>query len=178
MRKNNELLKVALAVSLTAMSVVIDVLLKYVININSFGLPFYAIPIIIGSVMLGPIYGVMMALVGDALGVLFAGYAYQPLYALAAVGWGGIPGLFMFRKYSAVKLVFAVLVAYIFASLSNTFANYFYWGQETTMATLAARLLLLPVNSAVIFIISHVLYVRLSHIAPEYMMIKRANNTQ
>jgi len=176
MRKNKELLKLLLAVALTAISVVIDVLFKYVVPIETFGMPFYAIPLVLGSIILGPVYGVMMALVGDAIGVVISGYSYLPLYALAAISWGLIPGIIN-RKYGFVKLIFSVLLAYLFANLSNTLANYVYFGQVTALATLAIRLLLIVPNSIIIILVTHLLYKRLYMIYPEYLMIQKANDT-
>ncbi len=177
MRKNRKLLKLLLAVSLTAMSVVIDVLCKLYITSDTFNLPYYAIPLILGSIMLGSGYGMMMALVGDALGVVLGGLTYMPLYSLAAVSWGAIPGLIS-RKYSLTKVAFAIVLAYIFANLSNTFANYFYWGSTVAMTTLLLRIATIPLNSILLIVVTHILYKRLYVIFPEYMMIRKVNNAQ
>jgi ECF transporter S component (folate family) len=178
MKKMNELQKLLLAVALTSISVVIDVLIKFVIPIETFGLPFYAIPIVIGSIVLGPIYGVMMALVGDTLGVLMSGYGYLALYALSAVSWGVVPGLIVRKKYHLLKLAIAVLLAYVLASLSNTFANFYYFGQTTAIATLFIRIALIIPNSIVIILMTHFLYLRLHMIYPNYLTIGKLNNTQ
>jgi ECF transporter S component (folate family) len=177
MKKMNDLQKLLLAVSLTSISVVIDVLIKYVIPVETFGLPFYAIPIVIGSIVLGPIYGVMMALVGDALGVLMSGYGYLFLYSLAAISWGLVPRLIVRNKYRIVRLAIGVLIAYLFASLSNTFANFYYFGQTTAIATLFIRLALIIPNSIVIIVLTHFLYQRLYVIFPTYLAIGQLDNT-
>ncbi|QWB95835.1 ECF transporter S component [Mycoplasmatota bacterium] len=177
MKKMNELQKLLLAVSLTSISVVIDVLIKYVIPIETFGLPFYAIPIVIGSIVLGPIYGVMMALIGDSLGVMMSGYGYLFLYSLAAVSWGVIPSLIVRNKYHFIKLAVGVFIAYICASLSNTFANFYYFGEVTAYATLFIRLALIIPNSVVIILMVHFLYQRLYAIFPTYLAIGQLDNT-
>lgn len=178
MRKEKLLLKVLFAVALTSISVVIDAFFKYALNISNFGLPFYAIPLIMGSVMLGPIYGGVIALIGDAIGVLLTGYTYLPLYAIAALSWGIVPGIMMYKKYSVMKLGFSILGAYVIASLANTFANYYYFGYQTTLVTLGIRLALLPFNSVIIFIITKDLYKRLETIFPKYILKSNLKNTQ
>ncbi len=172
MRKNSLLFKVLIAVSLTAMSVVIDSFFKYILHIANFGLPFYAIPLIIGSIILGPVFGGLMALVGDTLGVLMTGDTYLPLFAIAALAWGVIPGLIIGNKYSVAKLSVSVFVSYLVASLANSFALYIYFGINTTLITLGLRLALLPFNAFIIIYITKDLYHRLQVIIPEYLIIK------
>ena len=59
MKNNLQIQRLALA-SLTAISVVIDAFFKVMLNLQNFGLPFYAIPIVIGGIILGPLYGGIM----------------------------------------------------------------------------------------------------------------------
>ena len=178
MKKHDLLVRVLFAVSLTAISVVIDVFFKFVLNISNFGLPFYAIPLVIGSMMLGPIFGGAMALIADGLGVLMSGYVYLPLFTIAALAWGIIPGLIIRKKYNVVKLSIAVLISYLMASLANSFALYFYYGAGTTFLTLVLRLSLLPLNSVIILMITKDLYKRLEVIVPKHLMLQLMNNTQ
>lgn len=153
MNGNKQLQKLVLAASLTAVSVVIDVFFKYALSIPNFGLPFYAIPIILGSIILGPGYGLAMAVVGDAIGVVISSQVYLPLFVLAPVMWGLIPGLFLHKRYNPFKLAYVVPLTYLLASLSNTFALYIYFGIHTTIALLILRMTLIPFNSIIIFMI-------------------------
>ncbi|HRX45699.1 MAG TPA: ECF transporter S component, partial [Acholeplasmataceae bacterium] len=69
MKNNTQIQKLVLAASLTAVSVVIDAFFRIILNIQGFGLPFYAIPLIIGGIVLGPLYAGIMGFVGDAIGI-------------------------------------------------------------------------------------------------------------
>lgn len=173
MNQNIVLKKIILASSFTAMSVVIDVFFKSILNISNFGLPFYAIPIVLGSIILGPIYGIGIALIADAFGVMMSGYAYLPLYALAAVFWGLIPGLFNQGKISKAKLIVSIFVAYLFANMSNTFANYYYFGYGTALTTLAIRLSLLPFNAVIIYYVTYDVGIRLQTFIQKYQLINQ-----
>jgi ECF transporter S component (folate family) len=163
MKKSHiQIQKLALAAILAATSVVIDVFFKQLIGIQNFGVPFYAIPIVMGSIILGPHYGVLMSLASDAIGVTIAGQGYLISFALAPVMWGLIPGLFMYKRYSNYRLAYVVPLTYVFASLSNTLAMYIEFGRETTLATLAIRMIFIPLNSVLIFYIVKDMYQKLS----------------
>lgn len=153
MNGNKQLQKIVLAASLAAVSVVIDVFFKYALGIQNFGLPFYAVPIILGSIVLGPLYGVIMAVVGDGVGVMLANQGYLPMFVLAPVVWGLVPGLFLHKRYSAVKLAYVVPLTYFLASLSNTLALYIHFDVQTTLALLVLRMGLIPFNSVIIYMV-------------------------
>ncbi len=178
MRRKNELKKLMFAVALTAISVVIDVMFRYYVPIETFGLPFYAIPLVIGSIVLGPTYGVMMALIADALAVLIGPYSYLPIYALAAVSWGLIPSLIVGKNYSLVKMSIGVICAYLLANISNTFANFYYFGSATAMASLLIRMLLIGPFSIVIILLTHTVYQRMSKMYPNYRTLKKQIDAQ
>ncbi len=153
MNGNKQLQKIVLAASLAAVSVVIDVFFKYALGIQNFGLPFYAVPIIIGSIVLGPLYGVIMAIIGDGVGVVVANQGYLPMFVLAPMVWGFVPGLFLHKNYSKVKLAYVIPLTYLFASLSNTLALYIHFDMQTTVALLILRMGLIPFNSVILYIV-------------------------
>ena len=161
MKQNIILKKMILASSFTAISVIIDIFFKTILNIANFGLPFYAIPIVLGSMILGPFYGMGIGIISDAFGVFMSGYDYLPLYALAAVFWGLIPGLLNRGKVVKSKLIISIFLAYLFANLSNTLANYIYFGYQTALATMAIRLSLLPFNAVMIYMFTYDIYIKL-----------------
>jgi riboflavin transporter len=161
MNRSNQIHKLVLGSSLAAVSVVIDVFFKYALNIQNFGLPFYAVPIILGSIILGPVYGMAMAFVGDAIGVVVSNQGYLPMFVLAPIVWGVLPGLFLHKKYATNKLAYVIPFTYIIASLSNTLALFIHFGIETTLALLVLRMALIPFNSIVMFFVVRDLYHKL-----------------
>lgn len=170
MNQNIVLKKVILASSFTTMSVVIDVFFKSILNISNFGLPFYAIPIVLGSIILGPIYGIGIALIADAFGVMMSGYVYLPLYALAAIFWGLVPGLLIRGEVRKPRLIISIFLAYLFANMSNTFANYYYFGFGTALTTLALRLALLPFNAVIIYYVTYDVNIRLQTLITRFQL--------
>ncbi len=170
MNKQKELKRLALAAVLTAMSIAIDVFFKRVLGLHNFGVPFYAIPIVFGSILLGPIYGILMSLVGDAFGVLIAGFTYLPFFMIAPIMWGLIPGLLMRKKISHLgRLAIALFLTYILVSLSNTFAIYYYYGEASAMATLYVRISLIPFNTILMFFILKELNRKLLPVSTHFM---------
>jgi len=150
--KNSLLIKkVALASMLTALSVVIDVFFKYALAIQNFGLPFYAIPIVIGSIVLGPLYGTIMGFVGDAIGVAIASQGYLPMFVIAPMIWGFLPGFLLNKSYKLEKLAIVLFLTYILASISNTFAIFIHFGRATALLTIILRMSLIPFNTVIMF---------------------------
>ncbi|MDI6452902.1 folate family ECF transporter S component [Peloplasma aerotolerans] len=151
--KNKQIQKLVLAASLAAVSVVIDVFFAYALGIPNFGLPFYAIPIILGSIILGPMYGAIMGFVGDYIGVMLSPYGFLPLYVIGPIIWGFLPGLILHKRYSVIKLAWVVPLTYLFVNLSNTLAGIIHLGFETTIPLVVLRMALIPFNSVIIFIL-------------------------
>lgn len=161
MKNNLQIQRLALAASLTAISVVIDAFFKVMLNLQNFGLPFYAIPIVIGGIILGPLYGGIMGLVGDAIGIFMTGGTYLPFFVVAPILWGVLPGLFLHKKFSITKLAFIVLITYFLASATNTIAMLIYWPREATFAWFVLRMTLIPFNSIIIFMMVKDIYKKL-----------------
>ncbi len=161
MKGNIQIQKLALAATLTAASIVIDVFFKQLIGLQNFGVPFYAVPIIFGSIILGPLYGIIMSLASDGVGVMISGYGYLISFALAPLIWGLLPGVFLYKRYQPYRLAFVIPLTYLFASLANTLAMYIEFGRETTLATLILRMTFIPINSIIIFYTVKELYQRL-----------------
>lgn len=170
MNGNKQLQKIVLAASLAAVSVVIDVFFKHTLGIQNFGLPFYAVPIIIGSIVLGPLYGVIMAVVGDGVGVILANQGYLPMFVLAPIVWGLVPGLFLHKKYSKTKLAYIIPLTYLLASLSNTFALYIHFDRQTTLALLILRMGLIPFNSVIIYFVVKDVYQKLLPFSERFIL--------
>jgi len=170
MNGNKQLQKIVLAASLAAVSVIIDVFFKYALGIQNFGLPFYAIPIIMGSIILGPVYGVIMAFVGDGVGVILANQGYLPMFVLAPMVWGLIPGLFLHKKYSKVKLAYIIPLTYLLASLSNTLALYIHFDMQTTLALLILRMGLIPFNSVIMYMLTKDIFQKLLPFSERFIL--------
>lgn len=162
MKQNIVVQKMVLAASLASISIIIDVFFKYALNIANFGLPFYAIPIIFGSIILGPGYGVMIAIVGDAIGVVAANQTFLPFFVLGPIVWGLLPGLILHKNYQVKRLVWVVPLTYMLASLSNTLALMIHFDIQTTLSLLVIRMSLIPFNSIIIFFLVKDIHIKLN----------------
>lgn len=170
METNKELKRLALAAVFTAISISIDVFFKYALGLPNFGVPFYAIPIIFGSMLLGPVYGVLMSVIGDAVGVFLSGYGYLPLFVLAPIFWGLVPGLLMrHSQKNWARLAVMIFVTYVLATLANTYAIYDYYGLASAKATLYVRVGLIPFNTILMFFIIKELQVKLKPVSDKFI---------
>jgi riboflavin transporter len=162
MKKSKEIQKLVLASSLVAISIVIDIFFKQVLSFNNFGVPFYAIPIVFGSIILGPVYGLIMGYVSDLVGfIAFPNGVYAFVFALSAMVWGFVPGLFLYKKFDKAKLVIVVLFAHILATIGNTIGLLTFLPTETALASLTIRLTMIPINVVIISLLVFNLYQKL-----------------
>lgn len=153
----NPIQKLALGAILAALSVVLKLTLEMWIKIPGFGLPFYGIPLVLAGLYLGPLYGLIVAVVADTTFGIVQGYL--PLYVLSSIAWGVIPSLFKRRK-NVAYWVFMIMFTYIMATLGNTLANYVHLGIKVMMATLYYRLALIPLFAPLIAIFTKLIYER------------------
>lgn len=170
---NRSIKFLALAGILTALSVALDVLVKQVVPLLNFGLPYYAIPLIIGGIILGPVYGLMMGFVSDFIGFQLAPQGdYILLFALSAMAWGFFPGLLLKHKSNMIRILIVLLITHIFATLSNTGAMFIYGWGEYAMASLALRLWMLPVNVVLLSLVTYILNKRLAPVYESFLFQK------
>lgn len=196
MKQNIDLKKMILASFLAALSIAIDASIKAILGVQTFGLPFHNIPIIYASIVLGPIYGLGIAIIGDVLGLLLAGQIvyFAPWFMLAPIAWGLIPGLLLHKKYDRRKLIFVVGITHLIATVANTFGLLindlvqthgffdYSWKDGTVVATIITRLLrripsfflILP-NAFILSAITNRLYERLDPFTSEFETIKTEN---
>lgn len=150
--------KLALAGLFTALSIVLDIFFKQILPLDWVGFPYYALPIIVGSIVLGPILGGTMGLVSDIVGFfLFPLGSFNALFSLSAIMWGVIPGLLVKLKTNVWWLLLVIFITHVLATLSNSVALWILFSFEAAVATLPLRIMLLPVNALVLtFLVYHI----------------------
>ncbi len=165
---NKNLMKIILTTMFAAIAAAVSLFFVYVVpSDGTFGLPFYAIPLMIGSLLLGPKYGLVAGFLAD-LAIGFLGkYGYMPLYTISSLSWSFFAGLIK-NKYKALKLLIMTFVSYLIATLGNTLANYIYFGKKAALGTLPLRVISLFIFTPIITSAVHVLYLRLK---PNYETI-------
>lgn len=148
-----ELEKISLAAILVALSIVLDIAFKQITFINpAFGFPYYALPLVIGSLVLGPFYGGIMGVLSDLIGyyAVSTSFPYDPLFALSAALWGIIPYFIANYRSKYFKVGLAILITHLTATLINSIALLQWTSLETFYATLWLRIGLLPVNVVIL----------------------------
>ncbi len=127
MKKNllfKSLKELTLAAMLVAMSVVIGIFCKSVLNFGAglFRITFENIPIIIAGLLFGPIVGGVSGLASDLISYLLSGQVYPPnlIVTLGAVMIGVISGTvakFVIKKRSATQIIVAGGLAHAIGSM-------------------------------------------------------------
>lgn len=126
-----------------ALAAVISLTISYLLPLpRNFNLPFYAIPLIIISVLYGGKFGLIVAFIADIPIGILGKYGYDPLFIPHTLMWGLIPGLFRFQrnKLSFVKILLSVFIAYLLASLCNSLAIFIRYGKALFKFSLVVRM--------------------------------------
>ena len=118
-----------------------------------------AVPIIVAGYLYGPVAGAIVGLVGDAVGTLFSGYGYNPLFAVPPMLIGLCAGLLRFlplKKPSFLRILAAFLPAVALGSvLWQSYWLSFFYGTHSFVWFLGSRAVQFAitslVNAAVIF---------------------------
>ncbi|HKL94796.1 MAG TPA: folate family ECF transporter S component [Haploplasma sp.] len=148
-----ELKKVVWAAVLAALSIVIDVVFKLIIPSNDMQTPYYAIPIIVSAIFLGPKYSIVIAFLGDLVSILLVGGVPLPLFSLSSTMWGVIPGLFLYKNKKFTKLLLVVLLTHIVVTATNTYAIYIHFANKnfaTILVSLPLRIGMVIPNTLII----------------------------
>ncbi len=118
-----------------------------------------AVPIIIAGLLFGPLPGAAVGLVGDAVGCLFSGYGYNPVFSLPPALIGLCAGLLRFLLYGEVsywRILLTFLPAVALGSvLWQSYWLAFFYGSRTFLGFLGMRSIQFAVtsliNAAVVF---------------------------
>ena len=102
-----------------------------------------AVPIVIAGLLFGPVPGMIVGFVGDAVGTLFSGYGYNPVFAVPPVLIGLCAGLLrpmLYRKVSYLRILAAFAPAMVLGSiLWQSYWLAFFYGTRTFAGFLGVR---------------------------------------
>ncbi len=97
-KQRKRVLVLSFAALLAALSVVIAWLCKTYMTIGPIRVTFENFPIILASLVLGPITGGCVGLIADIISSVLSAYSPNPLILLGSVTVGVVPGLFWRKK--------------------------------------------------------------------------------
>ena len=148
-------------VTLALLSAVEVVLARFIVPMPNPTMRFSieAVPIIVAGYLFGPAAGAIVGLVGDAVGTLFSGYGYNPLFAVPPMLIGLCAGLMrplLYKKVSFLRILATFLPAVIVGSvLWQSYWLSFFYGTHSFVWFLGSRAVQFAitsvVNAAVIF---------------------------
>lgn len=151
--------RIALSGALAALSIVFGKLLQIPIG-DSIRISFENLPILLASLLFGPVLGGLTGLVADLVGCLLVGYSINPIITLGAVMVGVLPAL-LYRRTGAGALFGSVLVTHVLASMAiKTLGLYLYFYYPVFPALLLWRV---PIYLLLAVLESVILYQLLRH---------------
>lgn len=143
--------KITLSAILIALSIVLDIIFKQITFTTTMGFPYYAIPVVIGSIVLGPLYGALIGASSDVISFfMFPQGTFSFWFIIAPTLWGLIPGFFVKSKANIWWLAIVLLTTHIIATAFNTLAMYQIGLWQLALSSLSLRIMLLPVNVVII----------------------------
>ncbi len=112
-----------------------------------------AVPIIVAGLLFGPLAGGCVGLVGDAVGCLFSGYGYNPVFALPPVLIGVCAGLMrsrVLKKPDYLRILLSFLPAVVLGHvLWQSWWLAFFYGTHSFVWFLGSRAVQFAITSAV-----------------------------
>ena len=112
-----------------------------------------AVPIIVAGLLFGPLAGGCVGLVGDAVGCLFSGYGYNPIFALPPVLIGVCAGLMrclVLKKPGYLSILLSFLPAVVLGRvLWQSYWLAFFYGTHSFVWFLGTRAVQFAITSAV-----------------------------
>lgn len=160
MSRNRETVnKITMASSLAALSIVLKVSFDMLIPINTYGFPFYSIPLILSGMYLGSYYAFLVGLVADTIGGLYPG-PYLPLFLFSSLAWSLIPCL-LSKNTKGVRWWIVIAMTYLTATALNTLAIYVHFSWGAVMRNLALRITVIPFFVPIIAFATKFIYERL-----------------
>ncbi len=111
------------------------------------------VPIIVAGLLFGPVAGGCVGLVGDAVGCLFSGYGYNPIFALPPVLIGVCAGLMrrlVLKKPGYLSILLSFLPAVVLGRvLWQSYWLAFFYGTHSFVWFLGTRAVQFAITSAV-----------------------------
>ena len=92
-----------------------------------------AVPMFLAGMLFGPLAGGLVGFAADAVGTLFSGYGFNPIFCVPPILYGVFGGVFRYylgRKCSFIRLLLALLIPVVFGSIlyqSFTLAYVYYY---------------------------------------------------
>lgn len=137
------------------LSAVEVVLARFIVPMPSPTLRFSieAVPIILAGLLFGPAAGAVVGVVGDAVGTLFSGYGYNPVFAVPPLLIGLSAGLLRFlvcKKMTYLRVLLTFLPAVALGSvLWQSYWLAFFYGTHSFLWFLGSRAVQFAVTSLV-----------------------------
>ena len=116
-----------------------------------------AVPMFLAGMLFGPLAGGLVGFAADAVGTLFSGYGFNPLFCVPPILYGVFGGVFRYylgRKCNFVRLLVALLFPVVFGSIlyqSFTLAYVYYY--ETFWEGLMLKLTTRSVQFAITIVL-------------------------
>jgi ECF transporter S component (folate family) len=116
-----------------------------------------AVPIFLSGMLFGPLAGGLVGFTADAVGTLFSGYGFNPLFCVPPILYGVFGGVFRYylgRKCNFIRLLLAMLIPVVFGSIlyqSFTLAYVYYY--ETFWEGLILKLTTRSVQFAITIVL-------------------------
>lgn len=114
----NRIKRICLGGILAALSIVFGKLLAFNIG-ELFRISLENLPIILGGIFLGPIYGMIVGMVADLVGCLIVGYTVNPLITLGAMAVGLVSGVVakMLHGEKRIRAFLSVFLSHLIGSV-------------------------------------------------------------
>lgn len=101
---------------------------------------FHNVPIVIASMVFGPIWGVISAAITDVSSIPYT-VGWTPWFSIPQLFWGLVPGLFrlVIKEWKAITILLAEVITHLCVSISNTIVMGFVYGFSVAFGKVSTK---------------------------------------
>ena len=154
-------------IAISAILMSLGVILKYFsITIPPLRISFFAVPLILSGIIGGIPMGLITAFGADLIyGLFFNPYPYNVGFALSALYWGALGGIFHMiikskDKLSLVVIIIGIFITSLLETHTNVLMTLWLYGTHTAFADLLQKYLVLILKFPLLVFVIKILYER------------------
>lgn len=126
-----------------------------------------SLPVFLSGILFGPLAGALVGFTSDAVGTLFSGYGFNPLFSVPPILYGLCGGLFqgfLAKKMNFGRLLLAISPAVVFGSIlwQSAALTFIYFKDgpfmEGFLIRLTSRSIQFGITMIVVALLTHLLF--------------------
>ena len=159
--------KVIRNITISAILMALGAVLKYygIMLTPTIRISFFAVPLILAGLTCGMPYGLLASFGADLIYSMVSGYTYNFGFAISALYWGVLGGIFNIivrrkNKLPILVIIIGIFITSILETHTNVLMSLVLYGTHTALVDLLQKYLVLVIKFPLLVIITKLIYER------------------